>query len=214
MNIQFNELGALCQTQLDLRPLTVIIGPNNSNKTYIAYSVYGLLKKAGSTVSRRFLNLLSIKEQHIVSIEINRFVDSFLAEFEQQVNDFKEDLEGFFQDSSGQLFSNTTFEIRLSKERVKQAIEQLIVQQQTSQFPLGEELKISRQSNVLFISNQEKSTFVEVENMTERAMVGLVFALNKQLFPSPFLLPAERNAFIITYKMLANKRFSSTGIFS
>jgi predicted ATP-dependent endonuclease of OLD family len=204
MNIQFYDLGALCQTQLDLRPLTVIIGPNNSNKTYIAYSVYGLLKKAGSTVSRRFINLLSIKEQHIVSIEINRFVESFLAEFEP--NDFKEDLEGFFQDSSGQLFSNTTFEIRLSKDRLKQAIEQLIVQQQTSQFPLGEELQISRQSNVLFISTQE--TFVEVEDMKERAMVGLVIALNKQLFPSPFLLPAERNAFIISYKMLANKRFS------
>lgn len=39
MKITFSNLGAIKKTTLDLRPLTVIIGPNNSNKTYIAYSI-------------------------------------------------------------------------------------------------------------------------------------------------------------------------------
>jgi len=42
MLIKFNNLGKIKETELDLRPLTIIIGPNNSNKTYIAYSVYAL----------------------------------------------------------------------------------------------------------------------------------------------------------------------------
>ena len=42
MNIKFYNLGKIKETELDLRPMTVIIGPNNSNKTYIAYSIYAL----------------------------------------------------------------------------------------------------------------------------------------------------------------------------
>jgi predicted ATPase len=47
MKIKFSSLGSIQETELDLRPLTVIIGPNNSNKTYIAYSTYGLWQRAG-----------------------------------------------------------------------------------------------------------------------------------------------------------------------
>jgi predicted ATPase len=45
MKIKFQNLGSIKKAELDLRPLTVIIGPNNSNKTYIAYSIYGLWKQ-------------------------------------------------------------------------------------------------------------------------------------------------------------------------
>ncbi|MGL5033044.1 MAG: AAA family ATPase, partial [Microcystaceae cyanobacterium] len=39
MKVKFWNLGSIKEAELDLRPLTVIIGPNNSNKTYIAYSI-------------------------------------------------------------------------------------------------------------------------------------------------------------------------------
>ena len=42
MKIKLLNLGSIKEAEVDLRPLTVIIGPNNSNKTYIAYSIYGL----------------------------------------------------------------------------------------------------------------------------------------------------------------------------
>ncbi|MFN7502818.1 MAG: AAA family ATPase, partial [Dolichospermum sp.] len=50
MKIKFSNLGSIQETELDLRPLTVIIGPNNSGKTYSAYSTYGLWQRAGRTV--------------------------------------------------------------------------------------------------------------------------------------------------------------------
>jgi predicted ATPase len=209
MKIKFSNLGTIQETQLDLRPLTVIIGPNNSNKTYVAYSIYGLLKKASTTVSRRFLSQLSwqTESKHLISIEINHFIDSFLKEFKHKITDFKDDLDGFFQDSSHQLFSKTTFEMALSQEQVKQAIAKL-VKPKTSQSLLGEEFDISVNSNVLLISNREKNVRLEKDEIREMGMVEFIFALNEQLFPNPFLLPAERNAFIITYKMLAKERMS------
>lgn len=42
MKITFSNLGTIRRTTLDLAPLTVIIGPNNSGKTYVAYATYGL----------------------------------------------------------------------------------------------------------------------------------------------------------------------------
>jgi len=39
MRITFSNLGTIKKTSLDLRPLTVIIGPNNSSKTYVAYAI-------------------------------------------------------------------------------------------------------------------------------------------------------------------------------
>ena len=51
MKIKFSNLGSIQETELDLRPLTVIIGPNNSNKTYIAYSTYGLWQRARTNIS-------------------------------------------------------------------------------------------------------------------------------------------------------------------
>ena len=49
MKIRFYNLGQIKETELDLKPMTVIIGPNNSNKTYIAYSVYGLWQSLANT---------------------------------------------------------------------------------------------------------------------------------------------------------------------
>jgi hypothetical protein len=55
MNITFYNLGTLKETKLDLRPLTVIIGPNNSNKTYVAYCVYRTWSIIQSSVERFIL---------------------------------------------------------------------------------------------------------------------------------------------------------------
>ncbi len=44
MKFQIQNLGTIRNTTLDLRPLTVIVGPNNTNKTYLAYCVHGLIR--------------------------------------------------------------------------------------------------------------------------------------------------------------------------
>ncbi|MFM6372383.1 MAG: AAA family ATPase, partial [Dolichospermum sp.] len=64
MKIKFSNLGSIQETELDLRSLTVIIGPNNSNKTYIAYSIYGLWQSAaGSTRGINKIQNLAIKQE-------------------------------------------------------------------------------------------------------------------------------------------------------
>ncbi|WP_073562252.1 AAA family ATPase [Archangium sp. Cb G35] len=44
MKLKIEKLGRIQRAEIDVRPLTVLIGPNNTNKTWTAYAMYGLLQ--------------------------------------------------------------------------------------------------------------------------------------------------------------------------
>ncbi len=210
MKIKFSNLGSIKETELDLRPLTVIIGPNNSNKTYIAYCVYGLWKQFISTVSSKLMDSIDLKKESVnkLSIKKEQLINLFIEGHNRKIDDFRENLDKYFQDSNGKLFVNTNFEIKLSEEKVRQAIE-LIVEQENLNSLLEEDLSISSSGDTLYISFAKNiDTSISEETRIKLTAISLIIALSEQLFPTPFILPAERNAFIIHYKMLANRRFN------
>lgn len=45
MELRIRGLGRIREACLDLRPLTVFVGPNSTNKTWVAYAYYGLLSE-------------------------------------------------------------------------------------------------------------------------------------------------------------------------
>ncbi len=47
MRITVRNLGVLKEATIDLKPLTVFIGPNNSGKTWLAYALAGILGNYG-----------------------------------------------------------------------------------------------------------------------------------------------------------------------
>ena len=44
MKLSIRNLGKMASAELDIRPLTVFVGPNNTNKTWTAYALYGLAR--------------------------------------------------------------------------------------------------------------------------------------------------------------------------
>ena len=44
MKISIRHLGKIERASLDIRPITLLVGENNTNKTWTAYSIYALLK--------------------------------------------------------------------------------------------------------------------------------------------------------------------------
>ncbi|MFI5458044.1 MAG: hypothetical protein ACHRXM_21615 [Isosphaerales bacterium] len=44
MELHVSNLGRIKEAKLDIRPLTVFIGPNHTNKTWTAYSLYGIAR--------------------------------------------------------------------------------------------------------------------------------------------------------------------------
>jgi ABC-type dipeptide/oligopeptide/nickel transport system ATPase component len=220
MKIKFSNLGSIQETELDLRPLTVIIGPNNSGKTYIAYSVYGLWQRAARTIRIHEIHNLEFKQEQEGNWSIpidDKLFEFFIKDTEETARKFKGSvLESFFQDSSRKLFSKTFFEMIISHKEVEDAIDKLTHQ---DAFPLthGTSFKITRKNDVLFlniqteneeVTNNQKLDFIEfIRHFDDRPDLLFMLSIKQILFPNSFPFPAERNAFINTYKMLANRRY-------
>ncbi|AFZ26054.1 hypothetical protein Cylst_3942 [Cylindrospermum stagnale PCC 7417] len=220
MKIKFSNLGSIKETELDLRPLTVIIGPNNSSKTYIAYSIYGLWQRARRTL-RVNLDKLEIKQEEVgrwsLKIDSN-LLDFVIRESEETARNFQgSTLKSFFQDSSGKLFSKTSFEMIIPRQEVEDAINELIPQVDPILIG-GTPINISRKDNVLLFEiksiNEEQSgdksiSLIEdfLKKFDDKAYLLLIFIIKQIIFSKIFPFPAERNAFINTYKILANRRY-------
>ncbi len=212
MNIRFHNLGKIKETELDLKPMTVIIGPNNSNKTYIAYSVYGLWQ---SLVNVAYGSDLQLKghADGSMSVEVASLREAFTAQNQRFIEDFARGLANFYQDSSNTLFSNTQYQVAVSKEEFNDLLASLL--ETTMNVSNIGPLALSVKGDTLLLTSI-KGVGLEAKNTGEvnrirgafrhEASLVLDFALRTKLFGHPYLLPAERNAFVITYKVLANRR--------
>lgn len=52
--IKVREFGPIKEAEVDLKPLTVLIGPNNTGKSYLALAIYSLQRSLGADVFRRW----------------------------------------------------------------------------------------------------------------------------------------------------------------
>jgi hypothetical protein len=202
MKITFSNLGTIKKTALDLRRLTVIIGPNNASKTYVAYTTYGLWKSPNPSLATHLPDILLLRFRKIgdnLTLRINADFIARVTDLLKQFHvDFQERLETHFQDSSHRIFLKTKLDVQIEPKEVLAAVKQAV----SSQFPgwtfRNEIVTIPMGSG----SEQERSTR-DREYLSGR----FVGATANCLFPDPLLLPAERNAFVTTYKMLATRRF-------
>lgn len=51
MKLTIKKLGRIQSAEIDIRPLTVFIGPNSTNKTWVAYLLYGYVQILSQTMS-------------------------------------------------------------------------------------------------------------------------------------------------------------------
>lgn len=213
MKIKLLNLGSIKEAEVDLRPLTVIIGPNNSNKTYIAYSIYGLWinQLDGFYFSSEILEKIEFTNQaDHWSLKIDRHFYDVISEIVQKsASEFSGiKLQSFFQDSSGKIFEKTKFSIEISEDDIKTAIEKVLadtIEYRRSLASLGIN-KIERSENnneILFYQEKED----KINNYKDIVFLNFVAAVVKFSFSDALPLPAERNAFINTYKMLGNRRY-------
>jgi predicted ATP-dependent endonuclease of OLD family len=212
MKIKFKNLGTIQETELDLRPLTVIIGPNNSNKTYIAYSVYGLFEIIKINKYGFSYNSFKIEKQSAKTFCLNindQFLDILSRDIQVigQSFDHKR-LNSFFQDSSKKLFAQTFFDINVDRQEIETLLSNL-------KFPLD----VSMTTNTFDcnkIDYNHKSICFVIDSPLEEIweddvfylVIDFINLLKEEIFSSSlFSFPAERNAFVNTYKMLANRRY-------
>ncbi|XXX72815.1 ATP-binding protein [Sorangium sp. So ce134] len=208
MRVTFSNLGTIKKTELDLRPLTVIIGPNNSNKTYVAYSLYGLWQAQREGIRDiDFDELASLKSSATESSFVigAGLIQRMNGHLQKVAASFRDNLSGFFQDSSGKLFSRSRIEAEITQIELDAAIEKAIALS---------DLDVSKRGELIVIGvppRKGRKGKPDHDGDTSEAGFYADVTLSNAiafLFQQPLLLPAERNAFIMTYRMLQNRRYN------
>jgi len=208
MKITLEHLGTIEKTALDLRPMTIVIGPNNTSKTYVAYSIYGLWKSARALQWPRG----DVWKRGPKGASVIARIDDLRASLDEIVPSaaqaFQREMAVFFQDSSHKLFNDTRFQVRIDHEDVERAARETVAW-------LGPPSVVENDAVVLRIEppsddeNDDGDRSSVFPSDLEFLAEGFMAQMLKVLFADPFLLPAERNAFIITYKHLANRRYKA-----
>jgi AAA domain, putative AbiEii toxin, Type IV TA system/AAA ATPase domain len=181
--LTFKNLGPIREAKLELRPLTVIIGANNTGKTYLAYATYALLTKLRGASSAIVVEAWPPRLNDTAEA-LTQQTERRLAEGVQQwARLAPEELTEFFQDTMGWLFHEC------------EVVGDSFASTEAFAAEAGELLRA-------FKARAEDDDFILTRLMEQSLMMALLEA-----FPRPVMLPAERNAFIISYRMLANRRY-------
>jgi len=209
MNIQFKNLGKIKDTSLELKPLTVIIGPNNTNKTYMAYSIYGIHKFIRNRIAPFSNSDQVIQEPNIWKLKLDTgFCRQLRTKIRASAKQFQQEMTAYFQDSSKKLFSTTDFSVTLTDTEILSSIN---LARGTSNYSIGRtRYRVSREDKFITLRPTSKTDAVPIAEefpmTTGIARTMMMHWAILSVISDPFLLPAERNAFIITYKTLIGGR--------
>jgi len=83
VHLSVKNLGRISKASLDIRPFTVFIGPTNTNKTWTAYSLYGLTNNLSRSRGGRFLRRADrqVENDPLIESSINEIVDQLVGDF-------------------------------------------------------------------------------------------------------------------------------------
>lgn len=198
MKITFEHLGLIEKATLDLNDLTIIAGANNTGKTYITYTLYGLLKQW-----HRFVNsqetpgiVKDLIEKGNVKIPNSLFLQSFDKTIKAIAEEYSRGIPDIFSDKEGQ-FDKACIRVTLDKPATDSLTNSTL-------YKIGDshELTAFQKDDFLFISligkDKEAPAYI-VEDIVNKIIGGFFY---QGCFPQPFLATAERLGISLFYKEL------------
>lgn len=102
MKLSVDNLGSIVHADIDIAPLTVFIGPNNTNKTWAAYSLYAL---AGLFASQRLSFLIRQRSDLVTSVVLDSRLEKNIKDAAKNASDF---IWKSLESSSGTSITSTT----------------------------------------------------------------------------------------------------------
>lgn len=218
MRIEFKNLGFVKNVELDLdKDLTILCGPNNTGKTYVAYAVYGLMKyRSQVNPSKEVVeSIKNLFEKGQIEIDITKLIKDNNDTILNSISDsFKKRIPGIFA-ADKSTFSKTEVKLKLGNiENINTRILPISINQE---FGIRNSFTIkilkeenSKYLNCIVINNDSKEnsnkadipTGVLLEFIADR----IFNILNDFIFYNTYIAPAERIAINIFSKELSLKR--------
>lgn len=221
MKISVRNLGVISEADIDLKPLTVFVGPNNAGKTWLAYTFAGIFSSHGWSeymddisgyTAKRFsaaypsldTAIEQIYNEGNAAIDLYEFADKYGEDYFNNIASFAKQWMHKYLSTNRVSFTNLEISIDLA-ERNQDFLERIL------QTPLRNEMSVGRRrlSPLLSLVKKEGERNLFIYTSTEEKdgeklpreividrLIRLIFlTLHRSLFPDVRILPTERTAF-------------------
>ncbi len=217
MKLKLKNIGTLKQAEIDLtKDLIILAGPNNTGKTYAAYTVYGVCE----TLRKMSLGLILsydipqfVRRENDMSVDIIKFLDIFLHSLssfvdgqnsQSLVNIFATDTSHFMNSEVSIIMDknaleNYLFELDFEKELTKKGFEQSFLLSKSSKD------KFCRLQGSPNNEWDESMEFDGLEKLVTDFLLNIIVDFH---FNKIYINTAERSAINIFSKELSIKRNS------
>ncbi|KAB2906895.1 MAG: AAA family ATPase [Ignavibacteriaceae bacterium] len=203
MKLTIKNLGKISESSFELNDLTVLVGDNNSGKTYITYTTYGVIKYLSHYLKfgnlKKIVDELKVKGQvKLEHFDLKNLMDKSTVRIPP--NNIKKLFRNIFNDKES-IFENATFELEyLFPETLKDS---------RFEFRLGKNTTLEGEikNNILNLTLTLTSK-VDLENTTLTFLLSdlLKSIFIPQILPNPFIVTAERLGISLFYKELDERR--------
>jgi predicted ATPase len=204
MKFTVDNLGKIVQSEIELNNLTILVGDNNSGKTYITYSIYGMLKNWTDFINyNNFKDLEArLKKEGHISLNKEEIQDIVSKSIVTESSNFQKRIRDLFNDKE-KIFAEARVKLEFEKPTEFKDCEKKI--------QIGENIVFDGKlkDNILFIS-YIKQTKNEIDDTLFKRVLGDLFAylVFDEIFPDPTIITAERLGISLFYKELDEQRNS------
>ena len=217
MKIDIRNLGVIENAEINLRPMTIFVGPNNSGKTWLAYAIAAILGPHGWSQYKTTRSMKEIKEIYPpLKLAFERVLDEGSASID--LVDFAEHFgETYFNDVSSlaplwmqefmgtrrSTFENLEMQVTIGEDE-KYYLDQIrhyslnrgLSKGKRRKKGLLHALKESGNSTLYFYTEENITDKLPLQ-VIEDFLIGRVFEiLHRSLYPNTYILPTERTTFI------------------
>lgn len=224
MKVSVRNLGVIEEeATLDLKPLTVLIGPNNEGKTWLAYSVAGILGSVGSSA---YAQAYSDKKVSNTYKQLDEAIEDVLSVGNATIDLRKlaeEESEKYFNDVAlyarnwigrflgTRLARFDAMNISFTLEETKTGFLESIARYSRTSRVAGSTLTIRKSqrdekvfvftsSDIQGVEEQEEQLAerIPLEEVRERIVSFVSQALHQSLYPQVRIFPTERTTLVAT----------------
>lgn len=204
MKLTIDNLGKITHSELELNKLTILVGDNNSGKTYITYSTYGLLKNWSDFINYSSFKSLEVRLKSEGQITLNKaeLITLVSKSIISDSTNFQKRIRDLFNDKE-KIFANAKVKLEFDKPTIFKDSERKI--------QIGEKISFEGKlkNNSLSISFTKQADN-DIDERLFRRVLGDIFTslVFDNIFPDPIIITAERLGISLFYKELDEKRNS------
>lgn len=208
MQIDFEHLGGIDKGSIELNDFTLFCGKNNSGKTYVMYSLYGLLGK-DFDIRFNFVKKIidKLKQEGTHRLDIKEILNSHQIEMVKHIEEhFKEYLPRLFGVTDEE-FSGTAIHLNFDDEdlltrSLEKPAKSTLSLGKIKDWSLSLEKDAGSEAIHLTLHNTEIPESL-LQDFISKSLVSILFTC---LSKDSFLLPAERAGLNLFFKELSSTR--------